>query len=388
MSRPSAVHEAAPALPDDPSDLSRDDWREVAQETLAEIKGDDVPSLAAGVAFKIFLSLFPAVIAAVAIFSYVTTPEDVTDISEAIAGVLPDSTADIVLGAVNDLVQGGGAGVGGLAIGAILAGLWAASSAAATLMRALSRAYDVEEGRSFVRQRVNAVTITLALFVAMIGLMLLLIAGGAIQDALVPEDLGVAVGGLLTLGRFVAALFLVMLLFAVVYWLGPDREQPEWRWLSPGTVIGVVGWLAVSGLFTLYLRVAGNYEATYGALGGVIVLLLWLQLSMMMLLVGAELNAVIDRVSREKVSLVEGSGFAMAMPLVEAVSAAPDPGEGMTLPPVPPPAPGDPLPGLERRDEVARTDGARGIAARVGAAMAAAGAVAVVARRRRRQRRR
>lgn len=334
--------------PGDPGDLTREDYRTALKATVAETKRDDVPSLAAGVAFKIFLSLFPAAIAAAAVFSLVTTPEDILKVRDAIGDLIPNRAAEVVTGPLDNLVEGGGSGAGGLAIGGVLAGLWAASSAAVTLMKALSRAYDVEETRKFVGQRLIALAITLALFVTMVGMVLLLVAGGPIQEALLPPQLGPVGGFLVSAMRFLAALALLVALFAFLYWIGPDRERPEWTWLSPGAVVGVVGWLLTSGGFTLYVRMAGDYEATYGALAGVIVLLLWLQLSMMMLLIGGELNNEIHRVRAKKLVVAEGAGFALAAPLSEAASNAPDPGEGPALPAVPP-DPGDQLPGLEDR---------------------------------------
>lgn len=361
--------------------LDRDGYREILRATIARIKRDDVPSLAAGVAFKIFLSLFPAAIATVAVFSIVTSPEDLAAVTEAASDLLPRRAAEVV--PVGELVEAGGAGAGGLAIGGVLAGLWAATSAAVTLAKALSRAYEVEETRKFVRQRTVALAITLALFVALVALVLLLVAGGPLQEALVPPQLGAAAGALLTAARLAGALVVLVLLFAFVYWVGPDRPLRGWTWMSPGAVVGVVGWLAVSGGFTLYVRLAGNYEATYGALAGVIVLLLWLQMSMLFLLAGATLNAVIERAADRRAALQAGAGFALARPHAVATSAAPDSGDGLVLAGVPM-SPGDPLPGLEARGE-AHPDGSRP-AARAGFAAIAAGAlIAFLGLRRRRR---
>lgn len=361
-----------PVPPDDPTELTRADAKAVAKATMAEIKSDDVPSLAAGVAFKIFLSLFPSAIAGVAIFSVVTTPGDIERFLAVMQNLdfVPQAANELITDPLRDLVEGEGAA--GIAIAGVLGGLWAASSAAVTLIKALSRAWDVPETRTFVRQRIVAVAIMLALLLALTGLFLLLVVGLQIQAAVVPDELlRGPVPALLAVGRLVGAVLLLMLLFAFVYWIGPDRDRPAWSWLTPGAVVGVIGWLAVGGLFTLYIRTFGSYEATYGALAGVIVLLLWLQLSMMMLLVGAELNNVIERLRDRKAVVGEGSGFAQAMPLSEAASDAPEPGEGVLLPAVPPPAPGDPLPGLEERGE-AHTDGqGRSLLARAGAAVAA-----------------
>lgn len=365
----------ASVLPDDPTELTAKDYRTALKATVAETKRDDVPSLAAGVAFKIFLSLFPAAIAAAAVFSLVTSPEDILKVRAAIGDLIPNRAAEVVTGPLDNLVEDDSSDAGGLAIGGLLAGVWAASSAAVTLMKALSRAYDVEETRKFLGQRFIALAITLALFVTMVGMVLLLVAGGPIQEALLPPQFGPVGQFLVTAARLAGALALLVALFAFVYWIGPDRERPAFTWLSPGSAVGVVGWLLTSGGFTLYVRMAGDYEATYGALAGVIVLLLWLQLSMMMLLIGGELNNELQRVRTAKAVLADGSGFALAAPLSEAASNSPEPGDGLVLPAVPPYR-GDGLPGLEGRGKGAgpggdgQGPGASSAGAKVGALFA------------------
>lgn len=385
MSRDPSLKVDQPPLPEGPTGLPRRDYRAVLKSTFAEISDDDVPSLAAGVAFRIFLSIFPALIAAVAIFSLVTTEEDMARFITVMQNVefLPEAANDLVIKPLENLVEGDGAA--GIAVAGVLGGLWAATSAAVTLIKALSRAWDVPESRSFFVQRAVALVIMVALVLALAGLFLLLVVGVQIQAALLPEGLNTGMtGALLGLGRFVAAVALLMLLFAFVYWVGPDRDRPHLQWLSPGAVVAVVGWLAASGLFTFYVRTFGDYEATYGALAGVIVLLLWLQISMMTMLIGAELNAEVERAAEIRSVIAEGAGFAQAAPLAEAASWSPDPGAEPLLPAA---RPGPhPLPGLEERGRRAGSDGASGVVARAGAAAAAGGTLMAIMRHRRRQR--
>jgi membrane protein len=286
------------------------DYREMAKATLAEIKADDVPNLAAGVAFKIFLALFPGLIAAVAIFSLVTQPEDLPRLMEAMSATMPDEAIAVLEQPLAQLTEGGGGAAGGLAVGAILAGLWAATSAATSLIKALNRAYEVPDQRTFVAQRGVALVLTIALLLTLTALVVLLVAGRQVQAALLPDALdGTGVGTLVAGLRIVGAVFVLMVLFAFTYWLGPNRERPPWRWITPGAVVGVVGWLVAAGAFTLYAQNFGNYDATYGALGGVIVLMLWLQISMMAILVGAELNHEFEVRAGAPAATDAGSGF-------------------------------------------------------------------------------
>ncbi|HVM20093.1 MAG TPA: YihY/virulence factor BrkB family protein [Egibacteraceae bacterium] len=298
-----------PETLDDPTDLDRGDYKAALKRTIAEIKKDDVPGLASGVAFRMFLSLFPSLLAGVAIFSLVTSPAEIADMLEEASAFIPNDALSLIEDPIRDLGEGGGGAAGFAAIGGIAAGLWAATSAAVSLMKALSRAYDTEETRKFVKQRLHGLALTVALIVALAAMVLLLIAGPQLQAALLPGVVA-PVTWLLAGLRFALALGVLVLLFAFVYYLGPDREQPSWAWISPGAVLAVVGWLAVAGGFTLYVQTAGNYNETYGAIAGVVVLLLWLQLSMLVILVGAEFNAEIERTRALHIAVGEGAGFA------------------------------------------------------------------------------
>lgn len=277
--------------------LTWGDYKVLAVSLVAQIKHDDVPSLAAGVAFRIFLSLFPALFAAVAAFSLVASGEDIVALVGS-ADVLPAAAQEQIEGPLIEFVERAGGGARAAVIGGILGGVWTASSAAVMLARALTRIFGAPETRSFLAQRITGVVIALALFVALVLLVLLLVAGATLQSLALASmrlretaEAGLATG--LTVGRYVLAVGVLIFLFAFVYWRGPDRAaRPRFEWLTPGSFFGVVGWLVVSTLFGLYTQTAGAAEnPAYAGLGGVIVLLLWLQVTMVILLIGAELNA-------------------------------------------------------------------------------------------------
>lgn len=288
----------AATVPQRPTDLSRSELVAALRGTLVQAKADDVASLAAGVAFKIFLSIFPAVIALAAFFALLTEPGDLGRTLEALEefDLVPSDSLELIRAPLAELVTGGGASAGGIAVVGVLVGLWAASSAAVTLIKALNRAFGVPRPRPFVAQRLVSLVLTAALLVTIVGVFLLVVVGNAVQEALLPARLaGGLTGGVVVAVRLLAAVVLLMLLFAFVYWMAPNRSPPAWRWMSPGAIVGVVGWLVLSGLFTLYVRNFGNYDATYGTLGAVVVLMLWLQLTMAVLLLGAELNAELEQ---------------------------------------------------------------------------------------------
>ena len=296
----------------DPTDLTREDYVLAFKNTLKEVKDDDVPGLAGGVAFKIFVSIFPSIIAAVAIFGLVTNAAEMAEWLSEARGFLPEPIIDLLQPFLVSLTKTKQSTASVTAIVGIAAGLFAATSAAISLMKALSRAYDVKETRKFVRQRLVALVITLALVAALVGIVLLLVVGENMQASLLP-GVSPPLSWAVTAARFALALALLVLLFAFVYWIGPNRDHPSWVWMSPGSLLGVLGWLLISGGFSLYVDLVGgeSYSRTYGtALAGVVVTLLWLQFSMLVILIGAEFNAEVERMRALHIRVGEGAGFA------------------------------------------------------------------------------
>lgn len=274
----------------------RDELTAVGKAISAEIKSDDVPSLAAAVSFKIVLALFPALLAAVAIFALVIDPSELTGLLDN----LPDNVTAVVRPRLEDFIDQ--AASRGIAVGGIAIGLWAASSAAVTLNRALTRAFDEADDRKLVGARSIALVVTVALLVALIAISVLMVAGSAIEDRVLgslplTETAGASLDAASTLGRYVAAIVLLMVLFAFIYWIGPDYERrPGWAWITPGAALAVITWLVASALFGWYVANFGSYTgegSIYGPLGSAIVFMLWLQLSMFALLLGAEVNQVL-----------------------------------------------------------------------------------------------
>ena len=141
-----------------------------------------------------------------------------------------------------------------------------------------------------------ALGITAALFLALLCLLATIVLGPQVRDVVIPHEIDVfAVRAVFNVGLVLVALVVLMVLTDFVYWIGPSGPTPRWRWLSPGAVLAVLGWFATSAGFRLYLSVAGGLRATYGYVAGVIVLLLWFQLSMLAILAGAELNSELER---------------------------------------------------------------------------------------------
>lgn len=306
---------APPPSPPPALDTSRDAWFDIAKETATESQRDDVWSLAAGVAFRIFLSLFPSLIAAVAILNLFVSTSEVNDLVANLGDVAPEAVVDLL----DTIIDTNGDGSGGALAFGVIAGVWAATSAAVALMKALTRARGGADTRKLVMLRAIGLVLTVALFLAITVLLVLLVFGSQIQEALLPSMASGLFSAVVTLGRYVAAIITLQILFAFIYWIGPDRsqERPPWRWISPGSTLGVGGWLIASFGFSLYTRYVGSFESNpaYAGFGSVIVLMLWLQITMSLLLVGGELNYVRERRRRAAAEVSEGEGFGLVDPL-------------------------------------------------------------------------
>lgn len=303
----------------DDGPMSAPEWRAVAAGVVARVKTDDVPSLAAGIAFKVFLSLFPALLAALAVFSYVIDP---IEVARDLRPVLPP-------GFVNDIIEERLVGIArdrsaaavALIAGA-LGGLWAASSAAVTLVRALNRINGVTDQRGFVAQRGIALLLILGLLGALTVVVGVIVLGPQLRRWLLSPQLGMAGSVLFTVAQILVAVAALMLLFAFIYWLAPNRELPRWQWRSPGSVVGVLGWLVLSLAFSAFVQSLGTYEETYGSLAAVALTMLWLQLSMTVLLLGAEIDVEFEHRHDTAEALAEGVGMDGFPPAAAAAGGA------------------------------------------------------------------
>lgn len=273
--------------------LGKDGWKAVLKSTFKEFGKDEVSNLSAVVTLRIVLSLVPSMIAAVAIAAQFVSTADIQAFVDSAGDVIPDSSREFVaeqLASILDELRRGSVGAIGVA-----AGVFAASGAAVALMGALNKAYDTEEQRGFVGQRLGSLVVLLALVLALTGMFVAIVLGPSLLELIVPERiLDSPLSVLITLGRYLVALGILILFFGFVYWFGPNRDRPRLRLMTPGAVIGVSGWLLLSYLFSIYTRVSGSYSATYGVFAGIIVLLIWLNYSFQVLLMGAELDHEIE----------------------------------------------------------------------------------------------
>jgi membrane protein len=281
--------------PDSPRDISKPSWKYIARKSLREFMSDQCQDLAAALTYFGVLSLFPALLALVSLLGVFGQAERTTSgLLDIVEGVAPGGTVDFIRQPVQELVNSPAAGFT-LVLGIVTA-LWSASGYVGAFGRAMNRIYETDEGRGFVKLRgtMLGVTVVTVLLVAVIAAMLVL--SGPVAEA-VGSAIGLG-GAFLTswnILKWPVIVLLVVVAIAILYYATPNVKQPKFRWMSMGSFIAlVVSFLATLG-FAFYVANFANYNKTYGALGGVIVLLLWLWILNMSLLFGAEFDAEMER---------------------------------------------------------------------------------------------
>ena len=295
---PGAAHRSDPsAVVDDgrgrqaeqPQEIPPKGWLAIAKRTAKEVKADQVPLLSAGVAFYALLSLFPAIIAGVSIYGLVADPTTVRDQIANLTKLLSPETADLVGKQLVQVTSGANGALGFATVVGILTALWSASSGMKALITGVNLAYDETETRKFVKLPGLALLLTLGAMV-LVGVALATIVG----YPPIADTLPTVLRWLVAILRFVILGGLLIVGLAVLYRYAPDRDQPRWSWVSWGSGIAALLWVLATIGFALYANFFGNYNKTYGALAGVIILMFWLFLSAFVVLVGAELNTEME----------------------------------------------------------------------------------------------
>jgi membrane protein len=295
---PGARHETDPGAvtnnehgrqADTPQEIPPRGWKDIAKRTAKEVKQDQVPLLGAGVAFYALLSLFPAIIAGVSIYGLVADPATVRDQISKLTEMLSPETAKIVGTQLQQVTSGAGGALGLATVIGILTALWSASSGMKALITGVNLAYDENESRKFVKLRGLAILLTLGAMVLMAIALALIVAFPALADSW-PTMLRWTVGVL----RWVLLAALLIAGLAALYRYAPDRDEPKWSWVSWGSGIATLLWILASIGFSIYANSFGNYNKTYGALAGIIILMFWLYLTAVIVLVGAELNTEME----------------------------------------------------------------------------------------------
>lgn len=271
-----------------PTQIPLRGWHQVIKRALRDSKANNLPILAGGVAFFVFLALFPALIAALTLYGLVADPVLIAQQIDRLAGALPPTTRELLGSQLTALTESSG---GALTVGLIvslLAALWGASLGTNGLIVAINAAYTQDESRGFVRLRVIALGLTLGAVIFVLVALALIAGVPVVLDYVGLGGLGQVLAQIL---RWVGLVVMFLVGLAVLYRVAGDRAGPQLRWVTPGAVVAALLWILGSVAFSLYVSFFGEYNEIYGPLTGGIVLMLWLYLTSFIVLLGAEINA-------------------------------------------------------------------------------------------------
>jgi len=275
-------------------------WVELSKRVWKEVQEDEVFGRAAELSYYFLLALFPFLIFLTSVIGFFLGSGTGTRhaLFDYLARVMPPSAYQLISSTMTEVSSSSGGGK--LSFG-IIAALWAASNGLSAITTSLNVAYDVKEGRPWWKQRLTAIGLTMALSVLIIGALVLVVFGGRIGEGLAAAY---GLGDAFALGWKIVQWPLVLaamtFAFALIYYFAPDLRKQTWTWLTPGAAIGVALWLLVSVAFRIYLHFFDSYSATYGSLGAVIILMLWLYFTGAAVLVGGEINSEIENAAAQQ----------------------------------------------------------------------------------------
>jgi membrane protein len=302
------------AGPDAPTDLSKRSWKATLKRTFSEFKDDNLTDWAAALTYYGVLALFPAVIALVSILGLVIDKATITKVlTDTISQLGPSSAVNTFKGPINQ-VTGNQSTAGVMLIVGLATALWSASSYIGAFMRASNAIYERQEGRGFFKLRPVQLFVTLILVLMSALVVLALVVSGPVAQAIGNAvGLGSMAVTVFDIAKWPAMLIVVMVMLAILYYASPNAKQPSFKWISPGSVVAVVIWVLASAAFALYVTKFASYNKTYGALAGVVVFLVWMWITNLAVLFGAELNAEVER-GREIAAGVPGAHEDIQLP--------------------------------------------------------------------------
>ena len=305
-----------------PTQIPAKGWWQVTRRAFKESSADNVGILAGGIAYAAFLALFPALIAGISLFGLVADPATIAQQAEGVLAALPETAQPLLRDQIVALTQTPSGALSFSLVVSILLALWSASAGTSSLMTGINIAYDEQESRNFLKLRGTALLLTLGAIVFMLLALALVAVVPALLNAL---QLGTFINVIVQIVRWALLVVLVVVALAVVYRMAPDRDAPQFKWTSIGALVAAALWVLASLGFSFYVNNFGSYNKTYGALAGVVVLLLWLYLTSYIILLGAEINAESEKQTRQDTTT--GPPLPMGERRAEAADTVADPPE-------------------------------------------------------------
>ena len=281
--------------PDHPGELDKRNWKQLLKRTGKEFQDDNLTDWAAALTYYAILALFPALIVLIAILGLFGQQDTINTFLGSMREAGLGSAADNIEGPLNDVIEQKG-GAGALLGFGLLGAVWSASGYLGAFMRASNSIYEVEEGRPFWKLRPLQIALTVLGILALAFVLIGIVVSGPLAEAIGDTiGLGGAAVTIYSIAKWPILIGVVMMLFAALYYAAPNVKQPKFRWVSPGGVVAVLAWIAASVAFGFYVSNFGSYNKTYGTLGGVISFLVWMWITNIAILFGAELDAELER---------------------------------------------------------------------------------------------
>jgi membrane protein len=284
-----------PRKPDEITEISKPSWIYVLKKTAREFGADQATDLAAALTYYGVLAVFPALLAFVSLVGLFGDPAETTDtLLDLLGGLVPATTLDAIRGPIENLATSPSAGFA--FVTGIVGALWSASGFVGAFSRAMNRIYSIQEGRPFWKLRPVTLAVTvLAIVVAVIAALLITLTGPVAEQVGDLLGMGETAVVVWNIAKWPILALLAVLIVAVLYYATPNVKQPKFRWMSFGALFALIVWVVASAGFAFYAANFASYNETYGSIGGVIVFLLWIWISNIALLFGAELDAELER---------------------------------------------------------------------------------------------
>jgi membrane protein len=280
--------------PQAPTDLSKRTWMGTLTRTLREFKEDDLSLLAAALTYYAILALFPALLVLLSLLGLAGSGT-VDTLLQNVGSLAPSATRTVITNAVHNL-QSSNKAAGVAFIFGLVGALWSASGYVGGFMKAANIIYEVEEGRKFWKLKPIQIFATLVVvLLSAIVVIAVVVTGPIAQKAGNIVGAGSTAVTVFNIAKWPVIAFVVAQIFAFLYWISPNVKQPGYRWLSPGGILAVVLWVIASALFAFYVANFGSYSKTYGSMAAVIIFLVWLWITNLVMLLGLEFNAEVER---------------------------------------------------------------------------------------------
>lgn len=274
-----------------PKEIPQRGWIDILKRTNQQISSDNVSIISAGIAFYAFLAIFPAIAAIISIYGLIVDQSTVQQQLSSITEILPQQSSQLIRSQLNQIVSGSSTALSWGLVFSIILSIWSANRGTNALFQGINIAYDEKINRSFIKNTALTLLFTFLGIIVTIISMVLVIALPAIFDSIkLPQNLQFTI----QLLRWILLASILMICLSALYRYAPDRKNPKWRWVSWGSVIATIIWIAGSLGFSYYVNNFSNYNATYGSLAAVVILLFWFYISSFIIIMGAELNSEIE----------------------------------------------------------------------------------------------